>query len=79
MQPDKTSKRLFHFHDWMKWTDPIQSGNSGHKQQWRVCAVCNKAQFRTLWWDKQTPLGQIISALKLVRAELPPLPEEQGK
>lgn len=63
--------RLFHFHDWSKWTDPITTYCS-NKQQWRVCEHCNKAQFRTLWWDKQTPLASILSALKELREGIAP-------
>lgn len=57
----------FCFHKWLPWSDPIQSGNSGHKQQWRVCKHCNKAQFRTLFWDKQSSIQAVIAALNKTR------------
>jgi hypothetical protein len=59
-------KRLC-FHRWLRWSDPVLTSNSGHKQQWRVCEHCNKAQFRTLWWDKQTALEFVRAAIASTR------------
>ena len=53
-----------HFHNWNKWSDPINTYNTGHKQQWTVCSVCNKAKFRTLWWDDQSGLNAILEAIR---------------
>lgn len=44
---------MFCFHKWLPWGNLIDTGNGGHKQQWRVCSKCNKSQFRTLKWDEQ--------------------------
>lgn len=52
------------FHKWSRWSDPVQTYNHGHKQQWRVCEHCNKAQFRTLRWDNQTMLTSVLDAIK---------------
>lgn len=57
----------FCWHKYGKWSDPIQTHNSGHKQQWRVCQHCNKAQFRTLRWDTQSYLRDVLDALKTAR------------
>lgn len=57
----------FHFHTYGKWSDPIPTSNSGHKQQWRVCTKCNKAQFRTLCWDEQVNLTSVLSAIATVK------------
>jgi hypothetical protein len=54
----------FHFHDWNKWSDPIPTFDSGRKQQWKTCKVCNKAKFRTLWWDSQSSVSNILEALR---------------
>lgn len=59
---------MIHLCKWSAWSDPVQTHDSGHKQQWRCCIACNKATFRTLWWDKQTPLAFVISALNAVRS-----------
>lgn len=53
---------FFHFCRWAPWADPVQTYNGGHKQQWSVCVVCNKARFRTLWWDKQTAIGSVVAS-----------------
>lgn len=60
----------FCWHKWLPWSDPIQTYSSGHKQQWRVCAHCNKAQFRTLWWDKQSSVSDIHKAITKVKEKL---------
>lgn len=57
----------FHFHTYGKWSDPIPTYNPGYKQQWRVCTKCNKAQFRTLHWDKQVALPTVLSAIAAVK------------
>lgn len=54
----------FHWHKWRPWSDPIPTLNTGHKQQWRSCQICNKAQFRTLDWDKQSNPTDVIAALE---------------
>ena len=64
-------RTLIHFHVWSRWTDPVDTGNGVHKQQWRVCIHCNCAAFRTLSWDKQTSLCQITESLKIIRGEMP--------
>ena len=56
-------------HDWGKWSNPIDTYNSGHKQQWRVCENCGKAVFRTLKWDKQSNTTDVINALGLSQNE----------
>ena len=56
-------------HKWSKWSKPIESYNSGHKQQWRFCKECNKVVFRTLPWDKQTLLKSILESLKDIKEE----------
>lgn len=56
----------FCWHKWSRWSDPIQTYD-GNKQQWRVCEHCNKAQFRTLGWDKLTDLSHILDALKRMK------------
>ena len=53
----------FCFHKWSKWSDPVATYNTGHKQQWRVCEHCNKAQHTTLRWDHQTSLTAILAAI----------------
>ena len=53
-----------HFHKYSKWSDPINTYDSGHKQQRRVCEVCNKAQFRAMRWDKQSALVIILESIK---------------
>jgi hypothetical protein len=58
-----------HLHKWLPWSDPVATYNSGHKQQWRVCEKCNKAQKRTMWWDHQTSVGQVVFAVKQSRGE----------
>lgn len=50
-------------HNWLRWSNPVQTYD-GNKQQWRVCEYCNKAQFRTLRWDRQTPLQSVLTAIK---------------
>lgn len=56
----------FHIHKYSKWSDPVETYNSGNKQQWRCCTVCNKADFSTLWWDRQTSLVTVLAALRSV-------------
>jgi hypothetical protein len=56
-------KQLLHFHVWGKWSRPVVTCNSGHKQQWRECVVCGKCQFHTFRWDKQTNVTSINKAL----------------
>lgn len=34
----------FCFHDWGKWSAPIDTGSSETKVQSRYCSKCNKAQ-----------------------------------
>ena len=58
----------FHFHKWTPWSDPVQTLNGGHKQQWRVCQHCNKAVFRTLSWDKQTTITAVHASVERSRA-----------
>lgn len=58
--------KLFCIHKWSKWSNPIDTYNSGKKQQWRVCEHCNKATFRTLRWDEQTTLTAIIDAIRSI-------------
>lgn len=53
---------IFHFHKWAPWSQPILTGNGGHKQQWRVCAACNKAELRTLKWDGQSKVEEVNNA-----------------
>ena len=53
-----------HIHKYSKWSEVIETHNSGHKQQWRVCTTCNKADFRTLWWDSQTNIREIIRVIR---------------
>lgn len=62
-------KSLFCSHRWLQWSDPVET-YSGYKQQWRVCSCCNKAQFRTLRWDKQTALSQVVKSVKQSRGEV---------
>ena len=50
-------------HKWSKWSELLKTYD-GHKQQWKICTECNKATFRILSWDKQTPLDQVIEAIK---------------
>jgi len=58
----------FHFfHDWNEWSDPIPTFSSCNKQQWTTCKVCNKAKFRTLWYDHTSSISNILEALKKVR------------
>lgn len=54
------------WHKWSRWADPVQTYNSGRKQQWRVCEKCNKATFRTLWWDHQTDLTAALNSIKRI-------------
>lgn len=61
--------KLFHIHTWSKWSDPVATYNSGHKQQWRVCTTCNKASFRTLDWDKQTSEADVTKAILTAKAK----------
>lgn len=58
-------------HKYSKWSDPVQTYNGGYKQQWRACIHCNKAQFRTLLWDKQTSIVAIQNALDRIKKESP--------
>jgi hypothetical protein len=55
-------------HKWMRWSDPIKTYES-NKQQWRVCKNCNKAEFRTLAYDKQPSISDVIEAVKQSRGE----------
>lgn len=55
------------FHKWSKWSDPISTYCSAGKQQWRVCTKCNKADFKTLRWDKQSRLKDVLTATKQVQ------------
>lgn len=57
--------RLLCIHAWSKWSRLVDA-YSGHKQQWRECTTCGKAQFRTLSWDKQSSLSQANQALQSV-------------
>lgn len=59
------------WHKWSRWSDPIHTRNSGHKQQWRTCEHCNKAQFRTLRWDYQSALDAILKAIRSVQKATP--------
>ena len=54
----------FHFHDWNKWSDPISTSYHNRKQQWKTCKVCNKATFRTLWFDEGSCVSNILEALR---------------
>lgn len=54
------------FHEWTVWSDPIVSF-TGRKQQWRCCTKCNKANFRSLRWDNQSDIKQVIEKLNAVR------------
>ena len=54
---------MFCLHKWSKWSNPVETYNTGHKQQWRVCEKCNKAEFRTLGWDKQTSISSVETAV----------------
>lgn len=58
----------FCFHKWSPWSDPVQTYNNGHKQQWRTCLHCNKASFRTMWWDKMTSISLVSAAIEQARA-----------
>lgn len=60
--------KLLCLHNWSKWSDPIVTYSS-YKQQWRFCEHCNKAQFRTLHWDKQTALSDILNAIKKIKED----------
>lgn len=64
-------KRRFCWHSWARWSDPVDTYNTGHKQQWRVCQHCNKAQFHTLLWDKQTSVGEVLKAVKQSQGAIP--------
>lgn len=55
------------FHEYLPWSDPIQPYQGGYKQQWTVCKECNKAKHRTLGWDKQSVLSDVINALNQTR------------
>jgi hypothetical protein len=63
----------FHFHDWSKWSDPVRASVHGvfgyRKQQWKICKVCNKVKFRTLWWDGESNLGDVLEALRKVKEQ----------
>jgi hypothetical protein len=61
-------KRFFHFCEYSKWSQPVETYNT-HKQQWRVCNHCNRAQFRTLGWDRQAPLTAILAALNALKEQ----------
>lgn len=61
---------IFHFCRFYPWTDPINTYNTGRKQQWRTCSICNKAQKRTLLWDHQSDAPVICAALGKVRAAM---------
>jgi len=52
-----------HIHKYTKWSEVIETYSNGHKQQWRVCKICNKADFRTLGWDKQTEIQKVVKAI----------------
>lgn len=58
-----------HLHKWLAWSNPITTYNTGRKQQWRVCKICNKAQFRTLGWDEQTSVNAVNGALQPTKQE----------
>ena len=53
---------MIHFHKWTVWSLPLVNYR-GNKQQWRVCTVCHKADFRNLRWDSQTPISEVMSAI----------------
>lgn len=57
-----------HFHKWSAWSNPVPTYNGGHKQQWRVCTTCNYAKFRTLKWDHQTSVKNILDAVAEVKS-----------
>ena len=59
----------FHLCLYSKWGTPINTYETGHKQQWRSCVVCNKAQFRTLQWDKQAMLQSVLNSLQSAFAQ----------
>jgi hypothetical protein len=52
---------IFHFHKWSPWSKPIATYSS-RKQQWRVCQICNKAEFHTLSWDHQALINDVVLA-----------------
>ena len=54
-----------HFHKWSAWSDPVVTYR-GDLQQWRSCTVCNKASFSNLKWHYQTPVGEVVKAIKSV-------------
>ena len=58
-----------HLCRYSKWGEPVGTYNNGHKQQWRACVVCNKAQFRTLRWDNQTTLTSVLHSLQSAFAQ----------
>lgn len=38
----------FCFHDWGKWSDPLDTVNDYSKVQYRCCIKCNKGQVKKL-------------------------------
>jgi hypothetical protein len=39
---------IFCFHDWSKWSEPIDTAHDFHKLQSRYCLKCNKAQVKKI-------------------------------
>lgn len=60
---------MFHIHTWLPWSKPIATYKGGHKQQWRVCKDCNKAQFRTLQYDEQASIEDVNAAINETKIE----------
>lgn len=52
--------KLCLFHDWTKWSMPINTGHIGYKQQWKTCKICNKMKLRTLNYDKGASLTDVL-------------------
>lgn len=61
---------MIHFHKWLPWTKLVATYKNGNKQQWRVCATCNKAQFRTLANDEQSDIAEANAAIEETRMEV---------
>jgi hypothetical protein len=65
----------FCWHKWSKWSRPIVVYNA-HKQQWRSCIKCEKAQFRTLGYDKFADVKEVNKSLDEIAAAIDRLKEE---
>ena len=52
-----------HLHNYSVWSPPLQT-YSGHVQQWRICKICHKTDFRTHRWHNQTSITLIQKAIQ---------------